>query len=124
MWVKKYLLIDYNEMNCAEFIEYVLRDHFGKEFNFPQSKGSIFAESLQIRECLPKYVTRTDDPEDGDLVLMHGKRLMCHVGLFVKIGITEFVLHTDANMKSSSFHNIREIKNYGYKLEGYYKWRK
>ena len=111
-------------MNCAEFVEYVLREQFDKEFLFPQSKGSIFLETEQIKDEMPKFVVSTSTPKDGDLVLMHGKRLMCHVGLYVRIGWVEYVLHTEGTIKVSSLHRINDLRLYGYKMAGYYTWLK
>lgn len=111
-------------MNCAEFVEFVLKKEFGKSYSFPQSKKSIFLDSDQIKSQLNNYVRKTNSPKDGDLVLMHGKRLMCHIGIYVRIGWTEYVLHTEGSIKNSSLHRIGDIINYGYTLEGFYKWQK
>lgn len=123
-WSEKYISITYKQMNCSKFCEHVLREEFGIDFNFPQSKGSLFAQSQQIRDELPVYCDRTDTPKDGDLILMHGRRLMCHVGLYVKIGITEYVLHTESSLESAVLQPLKSLINFGYSVEGFYKWRK
>lgn len=122
-WSEKYLQIQYKDMNCSKFVEHVLRDHFGKDYKFPQSEGTLFRQSVQIRESMPSFCVRTDIPETGDMVLMHGMRLMCHVGLYVRIGIKSYVLHTEARIKTAALHSLRELPSYGFTVEGFYKWR-
>lgn len=126
-WYRKFLAIPFSKMNCAEFVEHVLREQFGINYSFPQSGGSFFKESQQIREEVPNYCYKAgegDIVEEGDLVLMHGKRRMCHVGLFVKDGRRDCVLHTERSKGCSMLHEIRDLSRYGFSVEGFYKWRK
>ena len=123
-WSERFLQIEYKDMNCAEFVEHVQRVQFNRDFKFPQSKGSLFLETQQIKEEIPKYVEETKTPKDGDLVLMHGQRLMCHIGVYVRIGWSEYVLHTEGRIKVSSLHRIQDLNLYGYKLARFYRWLK
>lgn len=110
-------------MNCTEFVEFVLADHFDIKYNFPKSQGSLIKESKQIKENLSVFTDETLTPTDGDLVLMNGKRLLCHVGLFVRIRTKRFVLHSEGRIKVSSLHDLNDLPLFGYKLAGFYKWR-
>ena len=56
-------------------------DHFGIKYEFPQSKGSLFNQSMQIKESLPVFCRETVTPTEGDLILMSGIRRLCHSGL-------------------------------------------
>ena len=126
-WSNKYLSVPYKNMNCSKFVEYVLKDHFGIIFNFPQTEGTLFAQSELIKEAIPvfsSYPEKANDPEDGDLVLMHGLRRMCHVGMYVKIKNISYVLHSESKIGSSCLHRFDDLKYYGMKLEGVYKWLK
>jgi hypothetical protein len=125
-WTKKYLSIPYSEMNCAEFTEYVLKDKFDLNFKFPQSQGSFFMESHQIKQEMFKFVcpVPTDEPKDGDLVLMSGRRLLSHVGLYVNIKDQDYVLHTQKTFGCACLHKLKEISFYGLFFEGFYKWQK
>lgn len=123
-WTSKYIAIEYKDMNCSKFVEYVLRDKFNINFSFPQSEGSIFNQSKQIKDSLPLFARKTDLPKDGDLVLMHGRRRMCHVGMYVKIGRSGYVLHTESSMKTAALHQINKVFFNGYTVEGYYTWLK
>lgn len=123
-WTQKYLTITYKDMNCSKFVEYVLKDHFGISMKFPQSEGSIFNQSKQIRDNVPLFCERTEDPEDGDMILMNGIRRMCHVGVFVSINRVRYVLHSESRMKGAALHRLSDLMNYGYSVEGFYKWQK
>lgn len=123
-WTNAFMKIEYKNMNCSKFVEHVLREHFKREYSFPQSKGNLFNQSKQIQESLPSFCSLTEDPEDGDLVLMHGKRMLCHVGLYLRIGREEFVFHTESSKKTALLHRFRDIPIYGYTVEGIYSWLK
>lgn len=125
-WSRKYISIPYSEMNCAEFTEHVLSDYFNMDFKFPQSQGSFFMESHQIRKEMYKFVspTPTLDPEDGDLVLMSGTKRLNHVGLCVRLKGVSYVLHTQKSFGCACLHKVSELSFYGLFLEGFYKWQK
>ena len=123
-WIRKYLQIEYKDMNCSKFVEFVLKDHFKIDYTFPQSQGSLFNQSKQIRDSLPNFATKTEDPKTGDLVLMHGRRRMCHVGLYVENISHKYVLHTESSMKTAALHRFSDLIVYGYKVEGIYSWLK
>lgn len=123
-WVKKYLSIQYKDMNCSKFVEHVLREQFHRDYEFPQTKGSIFEQSALIKKSLPSFCEKTNNPCDGDLVLMHGMRRMCHVGLYLKIKGQSYVLHCEKKMTCAALHSFADIFKYGYTVEGVYKWQR
>lgn len=123
-WTRKYLSVEYNKMNCSKFAEYVLRDHFKIDYSFPQSEGSIFNQSKQIKENIPLFCEPATDPKDGDLVLMHGIRMMCHVGLYVKLRHLPHVIHCESSIKTSALHRFSDLPMYGFTVAGVYTWRK
>jgi cell wall-associated NlpC family hydrolase len=123
-WAEKYISIPQRRFNCVEFVEFVMRDHFGVEYKFPQSEGNVFKNSQLIRENFDLYCERTDDPKEGDVVLMHGKRRMCHVGIYIPIKRSKYVLHSDMIMKTPALHNLNILSGLGYSVEGIYKWRR
>lgn len=122
-WASKYLEVSYKDMKCSEFVEHVLRDHFKKDVSFPTPEGYIFNQSQQIKKYVPQYCERTEHPETGDLVLMNGLRMMCHVGLYVEINRVGHVLHTEARLKTAALQNLKNLVYFGYTVEGFYKWR-
>lgn len=125
-WSCKFLSIPYQELNCAEFVEFVLKKQFNIDFTFPQNRGSVFSQSDQLKKEFLNYVypEKTNEPEEGDLVLMNGIRKMCHVGILVKKKNDFFVLHSQKNLGCACLHKLKDISNYGLTLEGIYKWQK
>lgn len=125
-WSCKFLSIPYSELNCAEFVEFVLRKQFGINLYFPQNRGSVFSQSADLKKYIKSFVypEKTEEPQEGDLVVMNGIRRMCHVGLLVKKGNDLFVLHTQKNLGCACLHKLKDISNYGLTLEGIYKWQK
>lgn len=123
-WTEKFISIPYQKYNCSKFVEHVLRTQFGIDYNFPQSEGTLFKQSQMIKDYLPFYCEKTENPEEGDLVLMHGKRRMCHVGIFVPIKRSKYVLHSEVRMGTSALHNFNLLAGFGYSVEGVYKWRR
>lgn len=122
-WTRKYFL-ENNKQTCSAFVEQVLREQFNIDYKFPQSSGSVFDQSYQIKQSMPLFCKKTETPKDGDLVLMHGKRRLCHVGLYLKIGRKDFVFHTELNMDTVSLHHFKDVFKYGYTVEGVYTWLK
>lgn len=123
-WSTKYLQIEYKKMNCSKFVEHVLRNQFGVEYTFPQSEGSVFNQSAQIKKHLPEFCVKTNHPKDGDLVLMHGARRMCHVGVFFKYNGQRYVLHTESSLTTAVCHKFMDLMEFGYRVEGVYTWLK
>lgn len=121
-WTDKYLKITYKNMDCSQFVEHVLRDHFKIDYKFPQAKGNVFEQSNLIKKSIPSFAEKTETPVDGCLVLMNGTRMLCHVGLYVKIGNEDYVFHTESTMKSAALHRVKDLTGYGYSLEGFYRW--
>lgn len=123
-WSDKYIQVEYKDMNCSKFVEHILRDHFGKDYSFPQSSGNIFEQSNLIKRSYPKFTYQVSKPEEGDLVIMNGMRNLCHVGIYVKIGITEYVLHTESTLKTAALHSLRDLLHFGYSVASYHRWQK
>lgn len=123
-WTSKYIKIQYKNMNCSKFVEHVLRDRFGIDYDFPQSQGNVFEQSNLIKKSIPLFAEKTLNKKDGDLVLMNGARMLCHVGLYVNIKGEDFVLHTESKMKTAALHRLRDLGSYGYSVEGFYTWLK
>lgn len=103
-----------------------MNEHYGKDYKFPQSEGSFFIESHQLKENYNHYVERRKlgDFEEGDLVMMSGKRDLCHIGILVVITNKLFVLHSLKSVGYVSRCKLNRLKDLGLTLEGIYKWRK
>lgn len=121
-WSEKYVMIPFIPYNCAGFVESILKQEFGCDIQFPQTTLNRNEDIKLMSKVISKF-TKTDNPEDGDVVLMNGSRESCHVGVFVKIKNVNYVLHTEARLKVSSLHRISDLPNFNYFLNGFYKWK-
>lgn len=123
-WSYKYLNIPYHKLNCAQFVQMVLAKEKGVNFQFPQCDGSVFAQSVAIKKNMPVFLQeRVVQPVDFDMVLMHGIRRSCHIGLFAKIDGISYVLHSQKKFQMTCLHKIRDLSGYGLTVEGFYRWQ-
>lgn len=123
-WANKYLMIPFKPFGCGEFVEEVLRKEFDVEYDFPKSVHSLSDDQKIIRNYLKNELVKTITPTDGDIVLMGGVRESCHVGVYFKNVNTDYVLHSDRKMRSSSATKISQLPMMGYYFEGFYTWKK
>lgn len=80
--------------------------------------------SNDIKNNLNKFVIcKSDNPKDFDLVIMNAKHRLAHVGLFVTINESPFVLHTFFRSESILRTEIKDLFLIGLNLEGFYKWQ-
>lgn len=119
-------MLPYDKYNCAEFVEMVMNDEFGKDFNFPQSEGNFFIQSQQLQDNCANYCERVKNKEykEGQLVMMSGKRRLCHIGLLVSINYKYYVLHSLSSVGYVSRVPLNRIEDFGLTLEGIYQWLK
>lgn len=122
-WALKYINSPYKPFGCGAFVAHVLKKEFNAKFVFPESTGSLKKDPELITNFLNGNLKKTENPIDGDIVLMSGDRRFCHVGIFVKINEKKFVLHTDRKMRYANLCDVRMINQTGYILEGFYSWR-
>lgn len=122
-WVKNYIGIPFTPYNCAAFVEKILKEQFNCPLKFPQTTHNRSRDIDLIKQEICK-LKKTDNPQDGDVVLMDGYREACHVGVYLNVNNVPSVLHSDVTMKTSVLHKISDISKYRYYLNGFYTWRK
>lgn len=86
-WHLKYLELKF-EGNCADFAALIVKEQFGKDLVLPQfatpqtEDESIRAQSL-IARLAPRLAHVTEDPQEGDGVLMKDHGLDAHIGVYM-----------------------------------------
>lgn len=78
----------------------------------------------QLEELAKAATERTDDPQEGDVVLMMCKARPSHVGIYCVVDGEPCVLHSMENAKMVVRHRIRDLPKYFLAVEGYYKWNR
>jgi hypothetical protein len=110
--------------DCADLVVLVQRHLFKREVAMPSIRPRGVAGQAVIGALSQTYVASTGSPADGDLVLMfeHAQKKPGHVGVYFWLAHEAWVLHANEKNGCSVLHRIRELPDYGLRIEGYYKW--
>lgn len=124
-WSAQYIGQPYikGEHDCADFAVRVQQEVFGRLVSLPEHERGIRAQSKQINDLQQDYATPVDQPVEGDAVLMRSRGRFSHIGIYTEIGGTPYVIHAMQNAGMVVLHKIRELKNQGLDLGGYYRWK-
>lgn len=124
--VERFTLIPYDEQgfDCADLVLLVQRELFGRAVQLPGRRPRGIAGQAAIGELSRPLATPTIAPQDGDLVLMleHGHRRPGHAGVYFWLGHEAWVLHANEKTGCSILHRVRDLPDYGLRIEGYYAW--
>lgn len=125
-WTNQYIGIPFSNMNCGELAVCIQREVFGRTFErtkIPATENP-FEYSKIVRQGMLDYLTdKILHPVEGCCVLMKAMKRLSHVGVYTKIGSREYVIHSVDSFKSSMLHQVKDLKIYGYEVEGYYAWK-
>ncbi|WP_295567078.1 peptidoglycan endopeptidase [uncultured Stenotrophomonas sp.] len=124
--VERFVGVPYDEasMDCADLVVLVQRELFGREVRMPGrrprgTEGQAALGSLSMPLCRP-----TERPSDGDLVLMTEAphKRPGHAGVFFFLAHEGWVLHSNERNGCSVLHRVRDLPDFGLRIEGYYTW--
>lgn len=110
--------------DCADFVALVQAELFDRAVRMPGARPRGVEGQAAIGELSMAYATPTPTPHDGDLVLMieHGQKRAGHAGVYFRLAHEGWVLHLPDKPSGSVLHRIRNLPDYGLKLEGTYAW--
>lgn len=131
-WSEQYIGKPYVEdvFECGDLAALVNREQFGREIRLPTErpyrgkKGHERYQAMteQLAEVKDDYGVRTDDPEEGDAVLLLSRGRMAHIGVYCWIASEAWVLHCASNARQTVLHRVRDLYLQGLAIEGYYRW--
>ena len=124
-WSDKYIGLPYSDHNCAEFVAMVAFDHYNIDIVLPADMGKYLrTQQKKINKHLFEYVDaqKLDDPIDGAICLMHGRKRHCHIGITVIINKIPYVLHSMTGCNSVVRHRVIDLHKFNLKVEGFYQW--
>lgn len=129
-WTDRFVGPNDPQTDCGDLVQRVLREQFGREVALPSERwyaGAAGRERLrlmaaQLREAVPALAVPTEQPAEGDLVLMHSGAAVMHAGVYCAIGGEGWVLHAAERLRAVILTRVRELEVKGYRLEGYYRW--
>ncbi|MCG8275413.1 peptidoglycan endopeptidase [Stenotrophomonas sp. NLF4-10] len=124
--VERFVAIPYDEQtfDCADLVVLVQHALFGRSVQMPGRRPRGAEGQAALGELSRAYARRTAAPQDGDLVLMidHGQKRPGHAGVFFFLAHEGWVLHTNERNCCSVLHRVRDLPDYGLRIEGVYRW--
>lgn len=126
-WSDKYLGRPYRigDADCAALAVDVIETEFGgvlPDFVHEDRENTRLKRAEQLAQRSRDLIRSTDDPAEGDLVIMLCRARPSHVGIYCVIDGEPAVLHAMENAGQVVRHKIRDLPKYFLALEGYYKW--
>lgn len=126
-WSETYIGKPYRlgDADCAALVCEVREQQFDgtvPEFVLAMRENTRLKRVEQLETLSREAVTSTDNPKEGDVVLMLCRGRPSHVGVYCVVDNEQSVLHAMENAKMVVRHRIRDLVKFGLKVEGYYKW--
>jgi len=114
------------DADCAKLVSQVRREVF--DLPVPsevevQRHSSRLGRVGQMSDLIDIYGEPTDDPKEGDVVLMICAGRPSHVGVFCLVNGQKCVLHSMESAGMVVLHKIADLHKFFLKVEGYYKWK-
>ena len=127
-WSEKYIGQPYmpHTADCARLLSRVRKEEFGLpvptdiEVDRAQSRLGRIG---QMKDLVQEFGTKTENPQDGDAVLMICRGRPSHIGVYCLIDNEPCVLHAMENADMVVLHRIRELNRVFLTVEGYYAWK-
>ena len=127
-WAEKYIGQPYNrgDADCAHTLAQVRQEVFG--LGVPsdievERKASRLGRLGQMVDLVAEYGERTENPQEGDAVLMMCKGRPSHIGAYCIVNGEPCVLHAMEAAGMVVLHRIRELDRVFMSVEGYYAWK-
>lgn len=128
-WAEKYIGRPYalGHGDCAALVVNVIEYEFG--YDLPEFVHACRAENRSSRDEQLKQLAfdatePTDDPQEGDVVLMRCNMRPSHIGIYCVINGEPHVLHAMENARMVVLHKLRDLGKQRLTVEGFYKWNK
>jgi len=127
-WSAKYIGNPYetNTADCARLLSKVRSE----QFNLPvpqdieiERAASRLGRVGQMQDLVSEFGERTENPQEGDAVLMFCRGRPSHIGAYCIVDNEPCVLHAMENAGMVVLHRIRELDRVFLSVEGYYSWK-
>lgn len=111
--------------DCADLVAMVQSELFGRAVRLPNGRERGMRGSAVLAGESRAYAEPTEEPADGDLVLMYelGSRRAAHAGVYFWLSHEGWVLHANERNGCSVLHRARDLSSFGAKVEGFYTWK-
>jgi hypothetical protein len=127
-WSSQYIGQPYeiNSADCARLLSRVRKNVFGlpvPEDIEIERRASRLGRVGQMSDLVDAYGEKTENPVDGDAVLMMCRGRPSHIGVYCIVDGEPCVLHAMENAGMVVLHRIRELNRVFLSVEGYYTWK-
>ena len=127
-WSEKYIGQPYatNHADCARLLAKVRKQEFGLPVPDDievERVASRLGRFGQMVDLVSNYGCKTNDPKEGDAVLMLCRGRPSHIGAFALVNNEPCVLHAMENAGHVVLHRIRDLHRVFLQVEGYYAWK-
>jgi cell wall-associated NlpC family hydrolase len=127
-WSTKYIGKPYKlgDADCAALVADVRENEFKTlvpDFVKTYRENTRLKRVEQLESLAKEATERTENPQEGDVVLMMCRGRPSHVGVYCFVDGENCVLHAMENAKMVVRHRIRDLNKFFLSVEGYYKWK-
>ena len=127
-WSAKYIGQEYktNTADCARLLAKVRDEQFGLPVPTDievERAASRLGRVGQMQDLVSEFGAKTEDPKEGDAVLMTCRARPSHIGVYCIVDNEPCVLHSMENAGMVVLHKIRELDRVFLSVEGYYTWK-
>lgn len=127
-WSDNYIGSPYEtgEADCARLIARVRQEVYGLPVPSDvevDRAASRLGRVGQMGDLVEMYGQRTDEPDEGDVVLMLCRARPSHVGVYCIVDNEPCVLHAMENAGMVVRHRLRDLPKVFLTVEGFYKWK-
>lgn len=128
-WASEYIGIPYSETGegpdsyyCWSFFRFVEKKHFGRDLPQIPNEDALLAAARSIRDNPVRDEWElTDNPKDGDAVLLRQARYPIHIGVWLSVDGHPGLLHC-VRRSGVVFQKIEDLPGSGWRVEGYYSY--
>jgi len=125
-WTDRYLGISHKRLDCAELVELVLRERYGRNIQFPRrERNDIFHRAALIAAHAHDYARPLEShetPYDGCGVLVLSRGRLAHVALYCDVAGQPSILHSDSFFGQSVLLPLWRVVPPRFRIEGFYAW--
>ena len=116
----------HGDADCARLIARVRGEVYGQLVPSDvevERAASRLGRVGQMQDLVDQYGQRTDEPTEGDVVLMMCRGRPSHVGVYCVVDNEPSVLHAMENAGMVVRHRLRDLPKVFLTVEGFYKWK-
>lgn len=127
-WSERYIGEPYipEDADCARLVARVRAEVF--KLPVPDAvdvkrAASRLGRVAQMRDAVSAFGEPTEEPREGDAVLMVCRGRDSHIGSYCVVDGQPSVLHAMENAGMVVLHRLRELERIGLRVEGFYRWK-